>query len=256
MTFRSSLYDGEVVHERFAPKPHRLRYRVFSMLFDLDELAQIDASLPLFACNRWAPVAFHDRDHGERDGGALRPWAEAKMREAGVEPDGGRIALLCYPRLFGYVFNPLSVYFCSRQDGSLAAILYEVHNTHGERHTYALAVTQTDTIVRQSVEKAFYVSPFLGPSATYHFRIAPPKDTVSIAIRQEAADVLVLAASFRGTYQSLTSASLARHICRFPLMTLKIIAAIHWEAVKLLWKGFAIFPHATQRVMPRTETER
>jgi DUF1365 family protein len=244
VTLCSALYDGDVVHERRTPKLHRLRYSVFSMLFDLDELAQLDRSLRLFGYNRRAPVTFHDADHGPHTGEPLRPWAESKMRAAGVTPDGGRIALLCYPRLFGYVFNPLSVYFCYRKDGTPAAILYEVRNTHGEQHTYALAVTGQDgSVVRQSAEKAFYVSPFIGPTATYNFRIIPPGDTVSVVIRQETAGEFLMAASFRGTRAPLTSATLARRVLLFPLMTLKIIAAIHWEAAKMWWKGFEIFPH-------------
>ncbi len=244
MTLRSALYDGEVVHERFQPKTHRLRYRVFSMLVDLGELPQLDKSLPLFAYNRWAPIAFHDRDHGSRDGQALRPWAEAMMRDAGVEPDGGRIELLCYPRVFGYVFNPVSVYFCRRRDETLAAILYEVHNTHGEQHTYALAVTDQRGVVKQSAEKAFYVSPFIGPSATYKFRIVPPKGSVSIAIRQELSGALLMAASFHGKHSPLTAMSIARHLCLFPFMTFKVVVAIHWEAAKMWRKGFKYFPHA------------
>lgn len=248
MSPRSALYDGEVVHERFQPKGHRLRYRVFSMLFDLDELDALGQDLRLFAHNRRAPIAFHDRDHGARDGGPLRPWVEARMREAGVEPDGGRIELLCYPRLLGYVFNPLSVFFCHRRDGSLAVILYEVHNTHGERHTYACAVADSRAVIRQHVEKSFYVSPFIGPTATYHFRIVPPGESINIVIREENEDGLLMAASFRGARCALSDSALLRRLLRFPLMTVKIVAAIHWEALKLLAKGFRVFPHAPQSV--------
>ena len=246
MSWRSALYDGDVVHERFRPKEHSLRYSVFSMLFDLDELASLNRGLRYFGYNRAAAISFHDRDHGARDGTPLRGWAEAQMRGAGVEPDGGRIELLCYPRLFGYVFNPLSVYFCYRRDETLAAILYEVKNTHGEQHIYALAVEPGGAVVRQQAEKNFYVSPFIGPSATYHFRILPPSAAVSIVIRQESEGALLMAASFRGVRRELSSQVLLKHILRFPLMTLKVIAAIHLEAVKLWWKGFEIFRHVPQ----------
>lgn len=241
MSFRSAIYPGDVVHERYRPKAHRLRYGVFCLLLDLDELAQLAS--PLFGYNRAAPLSFHDRDHGDRDGKPLRGWVEARMREAGVTPDGGRIELLCYPRVLGYVFNPLSVYFCRRRDGTLAAILYEVSNTHGERHTYALPVTTDGPVVRQRAQKDFFVSPFLGPSAAYQFSVAPPAETVSIAINVEAAGERVMAAAFRGSRREFTSATLLRQLCRFPFMTVKVIAAIHWEAAKLWWKGFAIFPH-------------
>lgn len=249
VTFHSAFYDGDVVHERVRPKAHKLRYRVFSALFDLDELQTLDRAFSLFGYNRRAPLSFYDRDHGARDGSALRPWAEAKMREAGVIPDGGRIALLCYPRIFGYVFNPLSVYFCHRADNALAAILYEVHNTHGEQHTYAIAVENQGDVIAQQAEKRFYVSPFIGPDAVYKFRIVPPADSVGIVIRQETDGALLMAASFHGKRHALTSAALAHHLWTFPFMTLKIITAIHWEAVKLWGKGFAIFrhtPHSTE----------
>ncbi|MGE3332373.1 MAG: DUF1365 domain-containing protein [Rhodospirillaceae bacterium] len=246
MSFRSALYAGEVVHKRVQPKTHRLRYGVFSILFDIDELPRLGRDLPLFGYNRRAAVSFHDRDHGPRDGGALRPWAEAQMRSVGIEPDGGAIELLCYPRLFGYVFNPLSVYFCRRKDGALAAILYEVHNTHGEQHTYAMPVgggAGQPPVIKQRADKAFFVSPFIGPSATYNFVIVPPGEGVSIVIREEAAGALLMAASFRGLRRPLTGPVLLRHLIAFPLMTFKVIAAIHWEALKMAAKGFQIFRH-------------
>lgn len=246
MIVRSALYAGEVVHKRVQPKAHQLRYDVFSVLFDLDELPSLARGLRLFGYNSWAPVSFYDRDHGARDGSALRPWAEAQMRSIGIEPDGGPIELLCYPRLFGYVFNPLSVYFCRRKDGALAAILYEVHNTHGEQHTYALPAGDAP-VIKQRAAKAFFVSPFIGPKAAYNFLIVPPGESVSIVIREEAAGALLMAASFRGERRPLTSSVLLRHLCAFPFMTLKVICAIHWEALKMWVKGFEIFPHKPHR---------
>jgi len=165
------------------------------------------------------------------------------MREIGVTPDGGPIDLLCYPRILGYVFNPLSVYFCRRQSGALAAILYEVHNTHGEQHVYALPADGNDKVICQSAEKAFFVSPFIGPRATYKFRIVPPGESTSIVIRQEVDGELLMAASFRGARVQISAWSLARHLCAFPFMTFKVIAAIHWEALKLWLRGFELFPH-------------
>jgi DUF1365 family protein len=253
MTARSALYVGQVVHKRVRPKAHQLRYKVFSMLFDLDELPRLQRDLSLFGHNRWAPVSFYDRDHGPRDGSALRPWAEAQMRSVGVEPDGGAIDLLCYPRLFGYVFNPLSVYFCRRKDGGLAVVLYEVHNTHGEQHTYAIPASGA-AVIKQRAEKVFFVSPFIGPAATYNFVIVPPGDAVSIVIREQMAGVLLMAAAFRGVRRPLTTGMLFKHLCGFPLMTFKIIAAIHWEALKMWAKGFEIFPHRPHGAQLRSGT--
>tara|TARA_R110000868_G_scaffold332807_4_gene593756 strand:- start:117 stop:917 length:801 start_codon:yes stop_codon:yes gene_type:complete len=244
MTFQSAIYRGEVVHDRRRPKHHRLRYNVFTMLLDIDELPELDRGCRLFAYNRWSPLAFYDADHGATTGAPLRPWVEDRLKDAGQTLDVGSIRLLCYPRLFGYVFNPISVYFCYRKDGILAAILYEVCNTFHERHTYVIPVTDPAlAVIKQDCGKSLYVSPFIGMNTDYKFRILPPAESVSIVIRQEDADGLLLAASFRGDRCSLTDQSMARCLCAFPLMTFKITAAIYWEAAKLWFKGFSIFPH-------------
>jgi DUF1365 family protein len=142
------------------------------------------------------------------------------------------------------VFNPLSVFFCYRQDGTLAAILYEVCNTYKERHTYVIPVgSPQGAVIRQECAKALYVSPFIGMESDYRFRIVAPADAVNIVIRQEDAEGLLLAASFRGERVALTGGSLARSLAAFPLMTVKIVAAIHWEAAKLWIKGFRVFSH-------------
>jgi hypothetical protein len=248
MTTASAIYRGSVVHERRRPKRHRLRYRVFSLLLDLDSLSELDRGSRLFGYNRRAPLAFHDADHGPTTGAPLRPWVEARLTEAGLAPDGGPIRLLCYPRVFGYVFNPLSVFFCYRKDGGLAAILYEVCNTFRERHTYVIPVGgdadgNGKAVIRQRCAKALYVSPFIGMEAQYHFRILAPDDGVSVVIRQEDDDGLLLAASFRGEREDWSDRALLRCLAGFPLLTLKIIAAIHWEALRMWLKGFRVFPH-------------
>ena len=241
---QSAIYEGPVVHERVRPRRHRLRYSVFSLLLDLDELPELDRRFRLFGYNRWAPLSFRDRDHGPTTGEALRSWVEGHLSDAGIEPDGGAIRLLCYPRMFGYAFNPLSVYFCYRQDGSLKDILYEVRNTHNERHTYVIPVTGTErAVIRQTCAKAMYVSPFIAMDAQYHFRIVAPCDQVNIVIREEDADGLLLAASFQGRARPITERALARILVRFPLMTVKIVAGIHWEACRLLLKGLPMFRH-------------
>ena len=244
MTLQSAIYEGTVVHERLRPKRHRLRYQVFSLLLDLDELPVLDGRLTLFAHNRRAPFSFFDRDHGPTTGEPLRPWVEGHLRDAGLMPDGGPIRLLCYPRVFGYVFNPLSVYFCYRRDGELSAILYEVCNTFKERHTYVIPVNDTACrVIRQSCGKSLYVSPFIAMETDYHFRIVPPGDGVNIVIRQEDAEGLLLAASFQGDRRALTGRSLARALIRFPFLTLKIMGGIHWEALRLKLKGLPVFSH-------------
>ena len=163
---------------------------------------------------------------------------------AGLPIDGGPIRLLCYPRVFGYVFNPISVYFCYNQDRQLTALLYEVCNTFKERHTYAIAVNgNSGGVIRQEIAKSMYVSPFMNMDATYHFRISPPAARTNIVIRQEDAEGLLLTASFAGARQEMTGWSLTNILCRFPLLTFKVMSAIHWEALQLWLKGLKVFAH-------------
>lgn len=243
MSIRSALYSGHVVHARHRPGKHRFKYRVFSLLLDLDEIETLGGTLKLFGHNRAALLSFHDADHGDLKGGNLKAWALDHLRSAGLAEDGMRFEILCYPRIFGYVFNPLTVYFCYRRDTSLAAILYEVCNTFNERHTYVLPVGRGQDSVRQSCEKELYVSPFMPMGCTYHFHIEPPSGNVAIRINETDADGPLLFAAFEGARTPLTDATLLRAFASHPLMTFKIMAGIHWEALRLWLKGMPFFRH-------------
>lgn len=247
MTLRSALYAGEVMHRRLRPKPHHLRYRVVAALIDLDELPALDARLRLFGHNRRALFSFHDRDHGDRSGAPLRGWVEARLAEAGIDSGGGAIRLLCYPRILGFAFNPLTVYFCHDQDGELVALLYEVSNTHGEKHTYVIPAAPAGGAVRQACDKRFFVSPFIAMDCRYRFRVLPPDEKTVIAISQGDAQGPLLAAVFSGQRQPMTDRRLAITFAGQPLMTFKVVAAIHWEALKLWWKGIPVFTHRKAR---------
>ncbi|MEM8987776.1 MAG: DUF1365 family protein [Pseudomonadota bacterium] len=256
MAWSSSLYVGRVVHQRLQPKRHKLAYRVFSFLIDIDELGALDASMKRFSRNGFNLFSFHDADHGDGSGD-LRGYVEGHLARAGVDLAGGRIALLCYPRILGYVFNPLSVYFCYRSDESLAAILYEVRNTFGEKHSYLIPVTDDDpAIVRQSCDKCFFVSPFMEMDMRYHFRIAPPGERISLGIRQTDERGAVLNAVFSGAKEELSDAALVKRFRSHPLMTLKIIGGIHWEALKLWLKGMKLLPRPPAPEAPVTIVER
>lgn len=236
----SGIYTGIVAHKRLRPKRHKLSYRVFSLLLDLDELPTL--SLRWLGVNRPGLLSFRESDHG--DGGPLRPWIKARLAEAGIAADGP-VQMLCYPRMLGYVFNPLTVYYCHRADGTLAAIIHEVHNTHGERHAYVLP--GGEGTVRHSTAKTFFVSPFMPMDCVYHFTITPPGERVSVAIVEGDAEGTMLTATFSGERSELTDKALLRAVFSHPLMTLKVTAAIHWEAVKLLLKGLRVYPHKPRR---------
>jgi uncharacterized protein len=242
---RSALYAGSVAHRRLRPKPHRLRYRVFSLLLNLDEIPALCRRLRLLSHRRFNLFSFDERDHADGSGGSLRAWAESHLIRAGIDLEGGPIRLLAMPRVLGYGFNPISVWFCHHRDGALVALLHEVHNTFGERHTYLIPVTSGDASaqINQGCAKQFYVSPFIGMDMRYEFRIHPPDDRLSLVIRGSDADGPLIVASMAATRYELSDAALLRAFIRTPLLTLKVIGGIHWEALRLWIKGMRLQPH-------------
>jgi len=241
----AALYFGEVMHARLKPVGHRFHYRVMSLLIDLDRLDAADRQSRLFGVNRRALYSFKEADHGDRDGSPLRAYAQRRAQERGIDLTGGRVLLLCYPRLLGYTFNPLSVYFCYRADGQLALLIYEVRNTFGDIHAYALAVNAdeiSDAGVRQQQDKLFYVSPFVEMAMRYHFRVLPPGERVKLRILETDREGPLLAATFNGHRRALNTMGLLRSFFALPAVTVKIIAAIHWEAFRLWLKGVRLVP--------------
>jgi DUF1365 family protein len=239
------LYFGDVMHARLKPMGHRFSYRVMSLLIDLDRLDEADRQSPLFAVNRAALYSFNEADHGERDGSSVRAYAQREAAVRGVDLTGGRVLLLCYPRLFGYTFNPLSAYFCYSADGDLALIIYEVRNTFGDIHPYVLPVQPGESSaagVRQQQDKLFYVSPFVEMAMRYHFRVSPPGHSVKLRILETDREGPLLSAAFSGRRRGLTTAALTRSFFSLPLVTFKIVAAIHWEALRLWLKGVRPVP--------------
>ncbi|MCJ8142593.1 DUF1365 domain-containing protein [Ancylobacter sp. A5.8] len=239
----SALYAGTVMHVRLKPRRHRLSYRLFSLLLDLDEVDTLDRRLRLFSRNRFNLFSFRDSDYGTPGGGPLKPQVEALLAAAGLEPDGGPVRLLTMPRLFGYAFNPLNVYFCHRRNGALLAVLYEVNNTFGQRHSYLIPVPAgAHEPLRQRAEKRFYVSPFMDMDLAYAFRVHPPADEVRIAILASDAEGPVLSAVHHAARRPLNDGELARALVAFPFLTLKVVAGIHWEALRLWAKGIGLRP--------------
>jgi hypothetical protein len=247
----AALYFGEVMHARLKPIGHRFRYRVMSLLIDLDRLAAADRRSPLFGVNRAALYSFNEADHGERDGSSLRLYVQKRAAAHGIELAGGRVLLLCYPRLLGFTFNPLSVYFCYRADGALALMIYEVRNTFGDIHAYVLPVRPGEISaagVRQEQDKLFYVSPFIEMAMRYRFRVSPPRERVTLRILETDREGPLLAATFSGVRRDLTTAALSRAFFALPLLTFKIVAAIHWQALRLWLKGARLIPRPDAEV--------
>ncbi|QND64617.1 DUF1365 domain-containing protein [Mesorhizobium loti] len=257
---QSALYTGRVMHHRLKPRRHRLSYRMFFLLLDLDETDSLAARLWLFSRNRFNLFGFVDRDHGDGSGGSLKAYVERQLAVAGIETDGGAVRLLSMPRMLGYAFNPLSVYFCHRRQGDLAAILYEVNNTFGQRHTYLIPVEDCERkgVVEQHCAKRLYVSPFIGMGMQYRFRIGLPGEAVSLHITGSDGQGPLIVASFSGKRRSLSDATLAATFLAYPLLTLKVIVGIHWEALLLWAKGMRLHerPHPPHQAVTHVAVER
>ena len=248
----SGLYVGEVTHRRLRPRAHSLRYRVFMLLLDLDEAPGLVGRLAMLARGRFGLMSFDEADHGDGSRMPLRAQVEARLAQAGIEA-GGPIRLLCMPRVLGYGFNPLSLFFCHGRDGRLAAILYEVTNTFGDRHSYLIACDpEPGEPVRQATAKRLHVSPFMDMDLAYRFSVRPPGEAVSVAVAVDDAEGLMLATAFTGRRRPLTDAALAVAFVSHPLLTLKVIAAIHWEALRIWLKGVGYRPRPPAPASPVT----
>jgi hypothetical protein len=233
----SALYSGSVVHRRLGAVPHRFRYRLFWLFVDLDDLEDLSRRLRLFSHNRFNLFSLFDRDHGDGGDRSLRGQAVALLAVNGVTAEIGAIRLLCMPRTLGYGFNPLSVYYCFDREGALAALIYEVRNTFGGRHSYVAPAKAAAGFLRHACDKTFFVSPFLPMGLSYEFQAARPGASVMIAIRAVGPDGPVLRAALAGERRPMTDQGLLRAALAAPFVALKTIAAIHWEALRLLAKG-------------------
>ena len=239
---QNHLYFGQVRHARYQPKPHRLNYKVFSALFDVDDIdaGTLGQKLRWFSLNRFNLFSFHVKDHGAKDASPLRPFIDQLLAEKTLAaPD--KILMLCYPRILGYAFNPITVYYCLYGE-RIGAMVYEVRNTFGEDHIYVACLKENtkETAVLHSRDKVFHVSPFIGMAAQYHFSTALPDQQLRLVIRETEQQAPLLVASFVGQRRSFDDATLLKAFFQYPLMTVKVMLAIHYEAVKLIFKGVGL----------------
>ena len=234
----SNIYNGTVIHKRFKPKEHFFKYSVFSLLIDLSELDFLDKQVRFFSYNKINLISFYDKDHGNRDGTSIIDWVKKNLNQNSISSENIKIKLLCYPRILGYVFNPLSVFYVYNNQDKLSAILYEVKNTFGEQHTYIFKINNSDKLLQHNCLKKFHVSPFIEMDCKYFFRTLTPDKKMSVVIDQyDNNDDKLLYASQDGYIADLKSSELLKSYIKHPLMTFKIIIAIHFEAFKLWSKG-------------------
>ena len=237
MIKNSYIYTGTVIHKRFKPKIHKFSYKVFSLLIDLSEIDLLHKTLRIFSYNKFNIVSFFNKDHGPRDGSSLKNWVIDNLKKNNIENNEVKIKLLCYPRIFGYVFNPLSVFYVYDKNANLISILYEVKNTFDEQHTYIFKAKNDHNLIQHVCKKKFHVSPFIEMNCVYFFRLLKPGNKISVIIDLQDQEGKILYASQNGVKSELNNKTLIKSYFKHPLMTFKIILAIHYEAFKLWAKG-------------------
>jgi len=248
------IYKGFVTHRRFKPLRHYFSYKTFSILFDLTELEDLQKKISIFSFNKFNIFSFYNKDHGSRDGSDLTEWVKKNLKKYDLNYSISKIKLLCFPRIFGYAFNPLSIFYCY-EGNILKAILYEVKNTFNEQHTYVFPVNDSAKIITQQCKKKFYVSPFIEMNTFYNFRLTEPNENIRILIKQTDKVEKVLVACQIGRKQSMSLKQLLINLFTYPMMTFKIMILIHYEALRL-WKKGAIFKKKQNKIKNNISLEK
>lgn len=233
------MLSGEVVHKRVFPIRHKLKYGTFSILLDLDNTAGVCENCRLFSYNSWNVLSFFDKDHADGTQENLAQYARTLVSEELDIQQIGKVFLMTYPRVFGYVFNPLSVYFCHAPDSECVALIFEVSNTFGGRKTYVQRIEGTRI---EHARKQLVVSPFNGNAGEYTFRADQSGEFLTIGVTLRERETPVLNTWYKVKCVGFTDWHILRLSISRPLMTMKVIAAIHFEALKLWLKGLR-FPN-------------
>jgi hypothetical protein len=237
--FRSSLFSTVLVHQRSLPFKHRFKYFLISLYIFYDELKSLDKSISFFSYNKFNLFSFHENDHGYRDHRSLKQFVSDILSKNSIKYNNLKFGILCFPRILGYVFNPLSVIFCFEKD-DLIAILYEVKNTSNEQHTYCFVNKNSSikSIYKHSCKKFFYVSPFIEMNCYYKFSTKIPSNKFSLLIEQfNTKDEKVLFASQIGKRKYFSPATILKSFFTNPLMTFRVIFGIHYQALRIFFKG-------------------
>ncbi len=235
------LYVGHTTHHRFGPRPHRFRYRIFQLLVDIDQVETGFPRMLSLRVGRTGLFSFARRDHGPRDGRPLRSWVEARLAEAGIAASARTIRLLCFPRVLSFVFNPLSIFLIHGDEDRLEAVIYEVNNTFGQTHAYVVPATGA-AVERHEADKALYVSPFYPVAGGYRFRLVPPAEMVDLTIVKQTGGHPDFSATLTAERRPLSEAALLKLFVTMPLMTLGVVLAIHWQALRLWFKAAPFSP--------------
>jgi len=242
---------GDVMHGRLFPRKNHFRYGIYYLALPLSKLETIPISH-----NAPGAMSFYDSDHGYGTKGTLQSWARAILEGRNITLDG-EIVLICMPRILGYVFNPVSFWLCHDKGGALKAVLCEVHNTFGEKHTYLCAHEDGRAIApdeTMSARKIFHVSPFLKRDGHYEFRFDSSDRAFKTWIDYfDENGQKQLVTSLAGDYQDMTQSHCFRMFWKYPLVTFKAIALIHYQAIRLLMKGIRYIPKPVQK-QPRVST--
>jgi hypothetical protein len=228
----AALYPCEITHVRAHPIRRTFRYRSYLWLADLGDLPRVPLPLRPFA-------RFRSRDHLGGAGGSLRAGVDTYLARHGIDLAGGRVLMLGHARVLGYVFNPLTVFWCHRADGTLAAVIAEVHNTYGQRHAYLL---RPDGRGRAEAGKDFYVSPFLPVAGRYRLHLPEPGGTLRLSVTLHLDGRTVLAASVTGTRRPYTPRRLLGCALRYPWVTAQVSGLIRWQGIRLAARRLPIFP--------------
>jgi len=232
----ATLYAGRVAHIRHTPFRHRFDYRVWMMCADLDRLDEIAANSRLFSHNKAGLISIQDKDHGFRDGRPLRAFVESALARQDLLRFGSRILFVTSPRLLGYAFNPISFYFCHDETGRLGAVLHQVKNTFGDQIGYLMPV-HGDGVIRGRAAKRMHVSPFFDMQGGYRFALTAPGEKLTVSIQYGAEQKKRMTATMILTARPFTDASILRLLAEMPLAPMKVITAIHWQALKLYLRG-------------------